>query len=354
MHIAKTPVTADGVYFIAEAGVNHNGDLDAARDLVDAAADAGADAVKFQTFSADRLVTRDSPKAEYQERTTDGDSQYDMLRALELSATEHRELRRHCEARGITFLSSVFDPESANLLDDLDVAAIKIGSGELTNQPLLEHVAGLGRPLVVSTGMATMAEVDAAVATIRGVDADVPLALLHCTSVYPADVADVNLRAMQRMAERFDVPVGYSDHTTAVETPAFATAAGALVLEKHFTLDATMDGPDHAASLEPEALERAVSLARQAAVARGSPEKRPVPAEEDTRYTSRKSLHATANVSAGQTFTADSVGVLRPAEGLPPSAFRDVIGREAAVDLEEGSAITADAVRDFESTAEGR
>lgn len=354
MHIAKTPVTADGVYVIAEAGVNHNGDLDTARDLVDAAADAGADAVKFQTFSADRLVTRDSPKAEYQERTTDGDSQYEMLRALELSAAEHRELRRHCEARGITFLSSVFDPESANLLDDLDVAAIKIGSGELTNQPLLEHVAGLGRPLVVSTGMATMAEVDAAVATIRGVDADVPFALLHCTSVYPADVADVNLRAMQRMAERFDVPVGYSDHTTAVETPAFATAAGALVLEKHFTLDATMDGPDHAASLEPEALERTVSLARRAAVARGSPEKRPVPAEEDTRYTSRKSLHATANVRAGQTFTADSVGVLRPAEGLPPSAFRDVIGREAAVDLEEGAAITADAVRDFESTAEGR
>lgn len=351
MDIGGTSVSSNSVYFIAEAGVNHNGDVEQGKKLVEAAAQAGADAVKFQTFSADRLVTEDSRKAEYQQESTDTDeSQYEMLERLALSQANQQTIKAYCESHDITFLSTPFDPESANVLDQLDVAAFKIGSGELNNYPLLDHIASFGRPMIISTGMGTMDEVETAVKTIRESDQAVNLALLHCTSAYPTELADVNLRAMNRMADRFDVPVGYSDHTTTPETPAFAVAAGAVIVEKHFTLDSSLSGPDHAASLEPDELERAVKLARQAATTRGSSEKRPVAAELDNRRTARKSLHMEAAVEAGDQFTRENVAIKRPADGLPPKALSGVLGQKAATDLAKDTAITEDCVLGYELT----
>ena len=334
---------ADGAYVIAEAGVNHDGDLEQARRLVDVAADAGADAVKFQTFVAERLVSPDAPKAAYQEETDEADTQYEMLRRLELPESAHHDLIDYCRRRGIQFLSTPFDPTSASFLDDLGLPAIKLGSGELDNLPLLKHVAGFGRPMLVSTGMGTLSEVETALETIRTAG-DPPVALFHCTSAYPTPLEDVNLRAMQTMDERFDVPVGYSDHTTAVETPAFAVAAGARLVEKHFTLDRTLPGPDHAASLEPDELSRAVSLVRDATTALGSAEKKPTETERENRAVVRKSLHAAANVQAGEQFTESNVAVVRPADGLPPGALDALVGRRAARPLDAGEPITHDAV----------
>lgn len=336
-------LAADGAYFIAEAGVNHDGDLKQARQLIDVAADVGADAIKFQTFTADRLVNPDAPKAAYQEETDEADSQYEMLKRLELPASAHHDLIDYCAERDIQFLSTPFDPTSADLLDELDLPAIKLGSGEVDNLPLLTHVAGFGRPMLVSTGMSTLTEVERAVETIRNAG-DPPLALFHCTSAYPAPLEDVNFRAMQTIAGRFDVPVGYSDHTTAVETPALAVAAGARLVEKHFTLDKTLPGPDHAASLEPDELSRAVSLVRDATTALGSTEKQPTETERENRAVVRKSLHTATDVAEGERFSERNVSVVRPADGLSPAEFEAVQGRRAARDLAAGEPITAGTV----------
>lgn len=313
-------------YFIAEAGVNHNGDLAMAEDLVDAAADAGADAVKFQTFTADRLVTDGVSKADYQTETTGDGSQYEMLKGYELDRAAHERLIDHCRDRGIMFLSTPFDPESAEMLADLDLPAIKLGSGELDNHPLLKHVAGLGRPLIVSTGMGTMEEVRAARRVIRSVAPEVDLALLHCTSAYPCEVEDVNLRAMRTMAEEFPEPIGYSDHTTLVEMPALAVAAGARIVEKHFTLDSTLPGPDHSASLEPDELSRAVDLVGTASIALGDSVKRPTTAEKPNRKVARKSLHAAHDITAGTELERDDIRIVRPADGLSPRYLDRVLG----------------------------
>ncbi|WP_115864637.1 N-acetylneuraminate synthase [Halorussus litoreus] len=334
--------TGDGsVFFIAEAGVNHNGTLSRARELIDVAAETGADAIKFQTFTADRLVTKEAPKANYQtERSGSEEVQRDMLERYELSESDHEELLDYCESRRITFLSTPFDVESANLLDELDVPAIKIGSGDLTNHPLLRHVARFERPMIVSTGMATIAEVEDAYAAIREASDEVPVTLLHCVSSYPAEMDAVNLRAMATLDDRFPVPVGYSDHTTALETPGFAVAAGATVVEKHFTLDRTLPGPDHEASLEPGELVRTVEIARSAATARGSREKAPVAAEMENRTVARKSLHAATALERGETIRRDAVSVLRPADGLPPSELESVVGRRTTAALEPHDPIT--------------
>jgi N-acetylneuraminate synthase/N,N'-diacetyllegionaminate synthase len=380
MEVDGQEIRDGSVFFIAEAGVNHNGDLDRARDLIDAAAEAGADAVKFQTFTTDRLVAEGAPKADYQaeqigneqtddqqpdgqqtndqqtddqqtndqqtdDQQPDGEtSQRDMLEQYELSAADHRHLLDHCDDAGITFLSTPFDAESVALLNDLGVTAIKVGSGELTNHPLLRHIARLGRPMIVSTGMATLAEVEAAYDAIREANPEVEVSLLHCVSSYPADLSDVNLRAMERMDEQFSVPVGYSDHTTAVETPGVAVGAGATIVEKHFTLDRSLPGPDHEASLEPDELARSVELAREAAAARGTPEKRPVDAEMENRTVARKSLHAVRPIEAGETITEEAVEILRPATGLSPATLDSVLGVEAETDLEPHDPITEDAV----------
>ena len=327
-------------FIIAEAGVNHNGDPELARQLVDVAVNAGADAVKFQTFKADRLVSPHAPKAEYQMRTTDtAESQYDMIRRLELSPEMHRELMAYCEDRDILFLSSAFDEDSVDLLSDLEVAAYKIPSGEITNLAFLTHVARQGKPMIVSTGMADLGEVQTAVRTIEDAGNGM-MVLLHCVSNYPADPADVNLRAMNTMATAFNLPVGYSDHTPGVEIAVAAVALGACVIEKHFTLDRNMPGPDHLASLEPEELVSMVSGIRSTEAALGDGRKEPAASETNTADVARKSLVAARDIDAGETLTEDLIDVKRPGTGLPPVMRPYVAGRKAAQAIPAGTLIT--------------
>jgi N-acetylneuraminate synthase len=327
-------------FVIAEAGVNHNGSLDLARQLVDAAHAAGADAVKFQTFKAERLVTAAAPKADYQQaRTGVAESQLDMLRRLELSEADHRALLAHCQARGIQFISTPFDEASADLLAALDVPLFKIPSGEITNLPYLAHLARLGRPMVVSTGMSCLAEVEAAVRTIEA-NGHPPLALLHCVSNYPAAPRDVNLRAMTTLAVAFGVPVGYSDHTPGNEVTLAAVALGACVIEKHLTLDRTLPGPDHAASLEPDEFATAVRGIRTVEAALGNGRKEPAASEANTAAIARKSIVAARDISAGETLDARALTIMRPGTGLPAAMLSQVMGRRTRRPLAAGSLIT--------------
>lgn len=327
-------------FIIAEAGVNHNGDLDLARKLVDVAADAGADAVKFQTFSADRLVTMDAPQAEYQIRNTGKDEgQYAMLKRLELSSNAHQELMNHCAERGILFLSTPFDEESADFLEQLGLPAFKIPSGEITNTPFLQHVARKGRPMIVSTGMSTLEEVRQAVAAIRATG-NPPLALLHCVSNYPADPRDVNLRAMATMQDALGVPVGYSDHTMGQEVALAAVALGACVLEKHFTLDRNLPGPDHKASLEPDEFIALIRRVRTIEEALGDGGKRCMPSEEGTKRVARKSLFAAMDVPAGTPLEYAHLAVRRPGDGLAPTEQDKLLGKVLVSDLKAGSKIS--------------
>ncbi|QZA89091.1 N-acetylneuraminate synthase [Salinarchaeum sp. IM2453] len=327
-------------YFIAEAGVNHNGDVELAKKLIEVAADAGADAVKFQTFSADRLVSDQAEAAEYQQEQAGFESQKAMLEQYELDKSEHYELIEYANSHNITFLSTPFDKDSADMLRELGVPAIKIGSGDLTNHPLLKHVATYDVPLIVSTGMSTMDEIKEAYDAIQSVDPDPDIIFLHCTSSYPCELNDVNLRAMKTMKEELPTPIGYSDHTTLIETPAFATIAGAQIIEKHFTLSSSLPGPDHAASLEPDELNAAVELTRDAHKILGHPEKRPVDSELESQTKSRKSIHAAKDLSAGTTLTQDSVTITRPNHGIPPYALDDVIDQKLVVDVDQDQPIT--------------
>ncbi len=323
-------------FVIAEAGVNHNGSLDLALQLVDCAADAGADAVKFQTFNAAALVTEHAAQAAYQQRNTgNAQTQLQMLSALELSHDDHHRLIERCRQRGVLFLSTPFDEASAALLNELNVAAFKIPSGEMTNLPFLKIVAGFGRPMIVSTGMCRLGEVEDAVAAIRAVGNE-SFVLLHCVSNYPADPADVNLRAMQTMRAAFGKPVGYSDHTAGIEVGIAAAALGACVLEKHFTLDRTLPGPDHAASLEPHELQRLISGIRTVESALGTGLKRPVACELETAAAARKSLVTTSPISAGTILRDDLITFKRPGTGLPPSMKPHLLNRRAVADLPAG------------------
>lgn len=323
-------------FLIAEAGVNHNGELDMALALVDAAVQAGADAVKFQSFSAERLVSPQAPKAHYQLETTDqAESQYQMLKRLELSAADHRLILAHCQKKGVLFLSSPFDEESADFLERLDVAAFKIPSGEITNLPFLAHVARKGRPLIVSTGMSSLGEVEAALQTIAGAG-DPPLVLLHCVSQYPAPPEELNLRAMHTLQAAFGVPVGFSDHTAGIEMALVAVALGAGVIEKHFTLDRSLPGPDQRASLEPDELQRLAEGMRQVSLALGDGVKRPAASEKDTAAVARKSLAAACDLPAGTLLTAEMVVVRRPGSGLPPVMREQLLGRRTAKALTAG------------------
>ncbi|BDU75233.1 N-acetylneuraminate synthase [Mesoterricola sediminis] len=323
-------------FVIAEAGVNHGGRLDQALALVDAAAEAGADAVKFQTFRADRLVTAEAPKARYQARNTgDEGGQLPMLRALELDEATHRALQARCRERGILFLSTPFEETSADLLERLDLPAFKVPSGEITNLPFLAHLARKGRPILLSTGMATLGEVERALAALREAG-DPPVALLHCVSAYPTSPADANLRAMGTLRAAFQVPVGYSDHTQGLEVPLAAVALGACVLEKHFTLDRRLPGPDQPASLEPDELAAMVRGVRTVEAALGHGRKEPAPCERDTAVVARKSLVAAADLQAGTPFTADQAMLLRPGTGLPPSLLPLLEGRILGRDVPKG------------------
>ena len=335
----QTPSNSDLPYVIAEAGVNHTGEIDRALALVDAAAAVGADAVKFQTFSADRVITPDAPAAPYQRVQTGAQTQAKMLRGLELTPADHERLIDACDAADITFLSTPFDTESADLLDRLDVAAIKVGSGDLTNVPLLGHIATFGRPMLISTGMATMPEVAEALATVRAIDDTLPVAMLHCTSAYPCPPAEANLAAIARMREQLGVPIGYSDHTTSVETPGLAVIAGARILEKHLTLDRTLEGPDHATSLEPAAFARCVAFVEQAWTLWGSASKEPTASEQENLGIIRRSIHAVSDIDKGQRIGEDDVAILRPATGLGPHHLSKIVGCVANKDIAADSAL---------------
>src|ERR1041385_598944 len=330
------------VFVIAEAGVNHNGDLKLARALIDVAVEAGADAVKFQTFRADRLVTPEAPKAEYQLETTgDSESQLEMLRRLELSAGAHRELQSYCHERGIIFLSTPFDEEAVDLLDELGVPAFKISSGDLTNSPLLEYLASKGKPVILSTGMSELSELIEAVSVLNTAGCENP-GLLHCVSNYPAQAAEVNLRAMQTMRSAFDVPVGFLDHTEGIDIALAAVALGACVIEKHFTLDRTLPGPDHRASLEPAELRELVRSIRTVESALGSGRKVPAPSEIETAKVARRSLVAARDIPAGITWQRDMVVIRRPGTGMSPAMLDTLLGRRAVRDVAAGTLLNED------------
>lgn len=353
------------VYIIAEAGVNHNGSLDMALELVDAAAKAGADAVKFQTFAAERLVRKDAPKAAYQEQTTGTEeSQYEMLRRLELPRAAHKALIERCAARRIDFLSTPFDEESLDFLtDELRLRTIKLGSGEVTNGPLLLRAARKGTSLILSTGMCTLGEVETALGCLAFgyVRPDEPpsldafleayaspegrealerrVTLLHCTTEYPAPFDEVNLRSMLTMREAFGLSVGYSDHTEGIAVSVAAAALGATVIEKHFTLDATLPGPDHRASLEPDDLAELVRSIRRVVAALGSGVKAPSPSERENRRIVRKSLAAKRPIHRGEPFTPENLTCKRPGGGASPFAFWSLLGRTASREYAEDEAI---------------
>jgi len=332
-------------FVIAEAGVNHNGDMALARALVDVAAAAGADAVKFQTFVVDRLVTRTAATAEYQQRALGGEqSQYEMLARLELSAADHEMLAGHCAARGIEFMSTPFDPESAHFLKRLGVRRIKISSGDVTNLPMLEVVGALGLPVILSTGMADLDEVAEAVATLRGTGVT-DLALLQCISNYPADPALTNLRVMDTFARTFGTPVGLSDHSTGIAVAIAAAARGAAYIEKHFTLDRALPGPDHQASLLPDELRALVAAVREVESALGDGVKRPAPSELPVRAVARKSLVAARDLPPGTALAAADLVILRPGTGLSPAALPRVLGRRTTRLIPHHTPITEDMLR---------
>jgi N,N'-diacetyllegionaminate synthase len=323
------------VLIIAEAGVNHNGDLGLARQLIDAAADAGANLVKFQTFNADRQVTRTAIKADYQTQTTDSkESQYEMLRRLELTADMHKKLIAHCEARNIGFFSTGFDIESVDLLVSLGQDHFKIPSGEITNLLYLRHIGRFGKNIILSTGMATLGEIEVAIDALG--QAGTPRAnitVLHCTTEYPTPMNEVNLRAMQSIQAAFGVAVGYSDHTLGIEVAIAAVAMGASVIEKHFTLDRSLPGPDHKASLEPKELESLVSAVRNIEIAMGDGVKRLTASEGKNKLVVRKSLVTSRAIKAGQVFSIDNVTTKRPGNGISPMRWDEVMGRTAPRDF---------------------
>lgn len=328
---------SDPVFIIAEAGVNHNGDVAMARQLVDVAADAGADAVKFQTFRAENLATEAAPKAEYQLRHTEADeSQFAMLKRLELSREAHRMLSDHCRQRGIIFLSTPFDEEAADLLFELDVPAFKVSSGDLTNLPLLAHIARKGKPVILSTGMSNLDEVTDAVRAINDAGGT-QLVLMQCVTNYPARPEDVNLRAMQTMRATFHLPVGYSDHTEGMEVALAAAALGASVIEKHLTLNRNLPGPDHAASLEPRELAALVSGIRKVESALGHGRKECAASELETARVARRSLTAARDIIAGTRLTREMIAARRPGTGLPPAMLPQLIGRTLRANVEAGS-----------------
>ena len=326
---------------IAEAGVNHNGDLDLARRLIDVAADAGADVAKFQTAVPERVVSSNAPKARYQLQTTDGgESQLEMVRRLHpFTPEDFAGLIDHCHERGIMFMSSPFDEPSIDLLDSLGVAAFKVPSGEITNLPYLSMMAAKGKPMVVSTGMSYLSEVETAVRTIREAGNE-QFVLLHCVSNYPANPADANLRAMHTMSVALGAPVGYSDHTPGIEVSLAAVALGACVIEKHFTVDRELPGPDHRASLEPEELKALVVSIRSVESTLGHGRKEPAASEANTADVARKSLVAAVDIKAGTVLTEDVIDIKRPGTGLAPAMRPSMVGRSARVYIPEDAVLT--------------
>jgi len=323
------------VFIIAEAGVNHNGDMELAKKLIEKAAWAGADAVKFQSFKADKLVSKDTKKAEYQKETTGTDeSQYEMIKRLELDWNKHEELISYCKDKNIMFLSSAFDLDSIDLLNKLNMEIWKVPSGEITNLPYLRKIAKLDKEIIVSTGMANLSEIEKCLDVLKQNGAK-NIKVLHCNTEYPTPMRDVNLNAMKTIKEAFKVEIGYSDHTLGIEIPIAAVAMGAKVIEKHFTLDKTMEGPDHRSSLEPEELKLMVNSIRNIEVALGNGIKKPSNSEKKNKEIARKSIVAAKEISKGEKLTEENLAIKRPGTGISPMKWDEVIGKVANKDFAE-------------------
>lgn len=327
------------VFIIAEAGVNHNGNFELACKLVDAAKQAGADCIKFQTFKSENLVSHSAKKAEYQKKTTGDSSQQEMLKKLELSFDEFLQVKSYCEKVGICFLSTPFDFDSIDFLNSIDMPFWKIPSGEVTNLPYLLVLAKTGKPVVMSTGMCTLQEIRDAVKVLKE-NGTKDIKLLHCNTEYPTPFEDVNLKAMQTLRDELHLEVGYSDHTKGIEVPIAAVALGATVIEKHFTLDRNMEGPDHKASLEPNELSAMVCAIRNIEKAIGTGEKSPSPSEKKNIAIARKSIVAKAEIKAGEVFTEDNITVKRPGNGISPMKWFEVLGTKAVRDFDEDELIS--------------
>jgi N,N'-diacetyllegionaminate synthase len=327
------------VYIIAEAGVNHNGSLKLAKEMVNKAKESGADCIKFQTFISKNIVSKNANKAEYQRRHTDAnESQLDMLCSLELSFDDFKLLKEYCKLKEIDFLSTAFDFDSIDFLNSLDMEVWKIPSGEITNRPYLIKIAKLNKPIILSTGMSTIEEIKAALIELQDNGCG-EITVLHCTTEYPTPYEDVNLRAMDAIRQMFNLPIGYSDHTKGIEVSIAAVAMGATVIEKHFTLDRSMEGPDHIASLEPNELKAMVSAIRNVELALGSAEKKPAESEKKNIVIARKSIIAKCNIKEGEIFTENNLTVKRPGNGISPMRWGDVIGQPAMRDFEEDELI---------------
>jgi len=329
------------VFIIAEAGVNHNGSIKIAKDLINVAVESGADAVKFQTFKAEKLVSKTAEKADYQKKTTEAsESQFDMLKKLELDIEAHQELLVYCQEKNIMFLSTPFDHDSIDMLSDLGLETFKIPSGEITNFPYLQHIGSLKKQVILSTGMSTLQEVgDALTVLINAGVLKENITVLHANTMYPAPMTDVNLNAMLTMQKKFGVAVGYSDHTLGIEVDIAAVALGASIIEKHFTLDRAMRGPDHKASLEPKELKSMVVAIRNIEKALGSSEKKPSSSESINISIARKSIVASRSISKGEVFSENNIAIKRPGNGLSPMKWYDVIGTKAVRDYKEDQLI---------------
>ncbi|OIP86930.1 MAG: N-acetylneuraminate synthase [Syntrophaceae bacterium CG2_30_49_12] len=334
MHHTKT-------FIIAEAGVNHNGSLELAKKMIDAAVEAGADAIKFQTFKAEKVVSVSAVKADYQLRTTDEtESQLEMIRRLELDEVAHKELFQYCKQKGIQFMSSPFDLESIDLLVSLGLTIFKISSGEITNLPYLRKIGALKKEIILSTGMADLEEIEDVLDVLTSAGTRLKdITILHCNTEYPTPIEDVNLKAMQIIAAALGVRVGYSDHTLGIEVPIAAVAMGSTVIEKHFTLDKNMEGPDHKASLEPDELKAMVHAIRNIEKALGSGIKKPSPSELKNKPVARKSIVAAQAIAAGEKFTNHNLTVKRPGTGVSPMLWDKVIGQVAQKDYEKDDLI---------------
>lgn len=327
------------VFIIAEAGVNHNGSIDIAKKLIDVASEAGVDAVKFQSFKAEKIVSKYTPKAEYQKKTTDSnEKQLEMIKKLELDYEKHKELMNYCKTKGVMFLSSPFDLESIDLLHKLGLEIFKIPSGEITNLPYLRKIGRLKKKVILSTGMATLGEIEAALDVLRENGSN-DIVVLHCNTEYPTPMEDVNLRAMLTIKEAFKVEVGYSDHTLGIEVPIAAVALGAKVIEKHFTLDKNMEGPDHKASLEPNELKEMVKAIRNIEKALGNGIKKPSKSELKNKQLVRKSIVAKRFIKKGEVFTEENITVKRPGNGISPMRWDEIIGKVANKDYKEDELI---------------
>ncbi|MCO4293110.1 N-acetylneuraminate synthase [Solitalea sp. MAHUQ-68] len=337
MSISKTK---NKVLIIAEAGVNHNGDINLAKKLIDVASDAGVDYVKFQTFKAEKLVSKSAKKAEYQERNIgDGDdSQFNMLKSLELDEATHHELIDYCNQKGIRFLSTAFDLESVDLLNKLGIDLYKVPSGEITNYPYLKKIGSMGNPVIVSTGMADMKEIaDALNALKEAGTSQEQITVLHCNTEYPTPMPDVNLLAMKSIQQEFGIKVGYSDHTLGIEVPIAAVALGAICIEKHFTLDRNMEGPDHKASLEPNELKSMVTAIRNIEAALGNGVKHASVSEMKNKDVARKSIHLAKDLSIGHILAEVDLIMKRPGNGISPMELPNIIGLKIKRNLEEDS-----------------